>query len=134
MNTPTRILTQCIAAIGIIGLVTPALATPMTELEKDQTKLKETVSYRDLNIANPEGAKLLYARIEHAADYVCGYDLQSYGTGMDTNFQNCKIRAIAQAVGRIDKPELTAVMERYVPSQEVANAKLSAARERTHRG
>ena len=113
MNYPTRILTQCIAAIGIVGLITPVLAAPMTDMEKDQTTRKETVSYRDLNIANPEGAKLLYARIEHAADFVCGYDLESYGTGMDTTFRNCKIRAIAQAVARVDQPELTAVMEQH---------------------
>lgn len=67
-----------------------------------------TVSFADLNIENPAGAKVLYQRIQSAARSVCG--------PMDTRFlevrqatRKCYQEAITGAVSQVDNETLTAL-------------------------
>ncbi len=64
-----------------------------------------TVKYADLNLASPEGAAALYARIHRAARQVCspldGRDLTS-----KMQMDSCVHKAIASAVAKVDQPAL----------------------------
>jgi UrcA family protein len=66
-----------------------------------------TVSYGDLDLSSPAGANALYRRIQGAAKQVCGY------AGADlieqSIWRGCYRNAIANAVGKVNNPLLTAV-------------------------
>lgn len=128
MRTSVKILSGIFAVAGIGGLAAPVLARPMTQSAADQTVNKETVSYRDLNIANQAGAKRLYERIAIAAENVCGIDDEGVALLFDRNYRACKDEAIADAVNRVDQPRLTAIMDQHITSQELALARKETAR------
>jgi UrcA family protein len=69
---------------------------------------KQVVTYKDLNLNSDAGTKVLYKRIQGAADEVCGKvdvrDLQ----GMSVR-KACLDRAISQAVAAVNSPMLTRV-------------------------
>lgn len=69
---------------------------------------KQVVTYKDLNLNSDAGTKVLYKRIQGAADQVCGKvdvrDLQ----GMSVR-NACLDRAISQAVAAVNSPKLTQV-------------------------
>jgi UrcA family protein len=66
-----------------------------------------TVSYSDLDLSSPAGAKTLYRRIQGAAEQVCGHP------GADVIEQaiwrSCYRSAIGNAVRKVNDPLLTAV-------------------------
>jgi UrcA family protein len=66
-----------------------------------------TVSYRDLDLSSLEGARTLYRRIQSAAKQVCGY--QDADLIEQSIWRSCYRNAIADAVGKVNSPLLTAV-------------------------
>ena len=122
MRISVRILAGIIAATGVSGLAAPVMAWSMTQPGKDQVMRKETVSYRDLNIANDAGAKRLYERIALAADNVCGMNDEGVALLFDRDYRACKDKAIADAVAKVDQPNLTAIMDQRISSRELADA------------
>jgi len=66
-----------------------------------------TVSFGDLDLSSPDGANALYRRIQAAARQVCGY------AGGDLSAQSiwkgCYRQAVADAVGKVNSPLLTAL-------------------------
>jgi UrcA family protein len=92
--------TAALASIVSLLGITPAWsATPGVH--------SVTVSFRDLDLSSPEGANALYRRIQAAAKQVCGY------AGADllerSIWRGCYRNAIADAVGKVNNPLLTAV-------------------------
>lgn len=91
-------LAACLAAAG--GALPARAALP-------EQASSVRVAYGDLNLATPEGSRELYARIASAAREVCGPvdpgNLESLAAAND-----CKARAIAQAVRDVHSPNLTA--------------------------
>jgi UrcA family protein len=69
---------------------------------------ERTISYSDLNLANPADAALLYSRLQNAADTVCGrYDIRALG---DTaQHAACAARALSDAVMRVNVASITAL-------------------------
>jgi UrcA family protein len=69
---------------------------------------KQVVSYKDLNLNSNEGTRVLYRRIQGAANQVCGKvetrDLQG-----ERVHKACFERAISQAVAAVNSPMLTRV-------------------------
>jgi UrcA family protein len=69
---------------------------------------KQAVTYKDLNLNSNAGIRVLYKRIQGAADQVCGKvdvrDLQ----GMSVK-KACVDRAISDAVAAVNSPTLTRV-------------------------
>lgn len=61
-----------VAACLAVTLCAPvsALADKGSKVEKQTVR----VSYNDLNIHSPDGAKRLYARLKRASEIVCGVD------------------------------------------------------------
>jgi UrcA family protein len=66
-----------------------------------------TVSYRDLDLSTPHGAKVLYRRIQAAAKEVCGY--RGAGLLEQSVWKGCYHNAIADAVGKVNNPLVTGV-------------------------
>jgi UrcA family protein len=107
MNTPSadgfgRLLVSTVCAVIVAALAAGAAAAD------DDTVRKVTVRYGDLDLSDPRGAAALYRRITMAAEEVCspfeGRDLAGA-----FRFRACKQRAIAEAVSRVNRPELSAV-------------------------
>ena len=67
------------------------------------------VSYDDLNLTNPAGARTLYARLKSAAGRACG----SRPSGRDSqeylNYQSCYESALDKAVSQVNRSQLQAL-------------------------
>jgi len=70
--------------------------------------MKRTVTYGDLNLANPQGVEQLYRRIVGAARQVCGA-LDGRSLQEKAQFSICTKQSIARAVAAVDQPSLTAL-------------------------
>jgi UrcA family protein len=82
-----------------------ALAAPEAPAARDVDQI--TVRFGDLNIGQTEGAALLYRRIQHAAERVCG-EPQLPGSHMVSPFwRRCVAQAVDRAVVAVDRPALT---------------------------
>jgi UrcA family protein len=71
----------------------------------DPSSVSIGVKFADLNIAKPSGAFVLYNRIQAAAKGACSY----YWFEKDADEARCVRDAIANAVTKINQPELSAV-------------------------
>jgi len=67
-----------------------------------------TVKFGDVDVFHPQGAAVLYARIQAAAMNVCG-SFDGLGRGAALHRDGCVNRAIVGAVTQVDSPALTAV-------------------------
>jgi UrcA family protein len=110
MNTITRsnpirrtlavgIVSACALGFGTITAAADELGVP-----------KANIRYSDLNLATPQGAKVLYERIISASYAVC----QSFGRDRNDNadpsaLQACRKKIVADAVTKIGRPALYAV-------------------------
>jgi len=70
----------------------------------DEPVRSQTVSFADLNVNTPAGARALYDRIHSAAERVCtdSDPLQRLAAG------SCARKAEAQAIEKLNLPQLTA--------------------------
>jgi UrcA family protein len=69
-----------------------------------------TVKFGDLDVLHPQGAAVLYARIQAAAMNVCSsFDGLGLGHGAALHRDGCVNKAIVGAVTQVDSPALSAV-------------------------
>ena len=94
--------TLCAAAFVLCGAFIVSLL-PAAARADDSGIPTRKVSYADLNISGPAGAKVLYNRIVKAAYEVCP-DSGDYGRQF-----KCVNQAIAAAVKQVDSPALSAL-------------------------
>lgn len=66
------------------------------------------VHYQDLDISQPEDAKVLYRRIRQAARHVCN-DPGFADLARRTRFQQCYESAVSNAVDSVNEQTLTAL-------------------------
>jgi UrcA family protein len=71
----------------------------------------QVVRYGDLDLAREQGARVLVARIKHAAHTVCGPEPRVLDLGEYQRHGACVREAAASAVQRIDAPLVTAVYQ-----------------------
>lgn len=97
-----------IAALAL--LTAPALAeTP----SKPQPEGFSHVRYTDLDMRSDTGADLLLSRLKRAAERACEADMLAASTrAQGRAFRTCRADALANAVARIDDPNLTAAYHR----------------------
>jgi UrcA family protein len=105
-NTPSTHLRGLIAA-AVLGTLAAAFAGVSSAADNSEVR-SETVHYADLNLSTPQGATALYRRIKWAARDVCGW-IDDDLLVMQVNAQPCVDKAIADAVARVGRPELTAI-------------------------
>jgi UrcA family protein len=71
---------------------------------------KVVVKFGDLNLSNPQGAAKLYGRIAAAGNAVCKpFDINSRALGSRARLDACVHKAIADAVTKVNQPELFAI-------------------------
>ena len=100
----TRQLTR--AGIAVLAVCT-CLAS--FNASADPGVKQVSVSYADLDLSKSAGAQTLYKRIKAAARRVCGpVDNYTFVTP-SKSFRQCYEKAIADAVGQVDRPSLTAL-------------------------
>jgi UrcA family protein len=77
--------------------------------EPDNPVPHKVVSFHDLNLNSPEGAAVLYRRINAAAYEVCGnpdrYDLS------ELKLHRCVKDAVSRAIAQINSPMLTSLYQ-----------------------
>jgi UrcA family protein len=74
------------------------------------------VPYGDLNLANPTGAQVMLRRIAKAAEFVCGGRPDMREMSNRTVFKRCVRIAVADAVGQLNAPLVTALHEGRDPA------------------
>jgi UrcA family protein len=71
-------------------------------------RLTKRVTYGDLNLESPEGAKALYSRLRYAAREVCS-PFESKELSRRDMWQACVSGALESAVAKINKPLVSAL-------------------------
>jgi UrcA family protein len=100
-----------IHSTGLRGLIATAIFGALTSsfsaiaAADDAHPVSITVKYADLNPANPPDALRLYERIRQAALAACAY----YWFKTDADEARCVHSTIANAVSKVNQPELFAV-------------------------
>jgi UrcA family protein len=85
-----------------------ALASAAVVAQPNDQVLTKKVAYSDLNPESEQGAKVLYARLRHAAQDVCS-PLQSRELTLQQVWRACVDNALASAVTQVNKPRVTAL-------------------------
>jgi UrcA family protein len=67
------------------------------------------VSYDDLNLANPAGARTLYARLKSAAEKACGSRPSGHDLQESLDYQSCYQSALDKAVRKVNSGQLQAL-------------------------
>jgi UrcA family protein len=96
------------AAVAIAAMTVPALATA-APARADDDSLAVTVSYRDLNLDTPAGQKILRARLERAAEDICGRQPDTLAdVAANQRFNVCMKKTMTQALAMIPAPTTVA--------------------------
>jgi UrcA family protein len=74
------------------------------------------VSFADLNTASPEGAKVLYGRIQSAARQVCGPSFSLWQSDAFWAWRTCYRKTVDDAVSKLDFPALTTLHRSVTPA------------------
>ena len=93
--------TALLLAYAVLALSTVAKASGIEGASR-----AVAVHYSDLDLARPEGAARLYARIRHAAELVCG-PADERALGPAAHRARCIEDAVAGAVGDVGNPRLS---------------------------
>jgi UrcA family protein len=117
MSYDTRIKSRSISTAGSLaaGLLVFAAAAMGGQVLAAEAPKYDTaiVGYGDLNLESKPGARALYARLRNGAEDVC-----SSFEGRDLMFkrlwQTCFDQAVAAAVAKVGRPELTSLHDKTV--------------------
>jgi UrcA family protein len=102
----TRIRTKLCAAIYCLCGATTLCAVQATAIAAADSLPTRRVSYADLDISKPAGAKILYRRIEAAAREVCVFDSSKVGRATAQE-RACINQAIDIAVKHVNSVALS---------------------------
>jgi UrcA family protein len=102
---PITIRTTLYTTLYCLCGATALLALQTTARAADDDLPSRRVSYADLDISKPAGAKVLYRRIEAAAEQVCGNEGRRNLSAM-TRDRACIDEAVATAVARVNSVAL----------------------------
>ena len=102
-----RTLIAGLASLGVcISLNAHAQA-----VSADDNVHQERVSFSDLDLTGPSGAKTLMRRLHRAANDVCGRWETSIGPSSRAAVDTCVSGAVDRSVRQINKPMLSALLE-----------------------
>jgi UrcA family protein len=112
MNATKTLPGNRINCLVLAALATAFLAVTSTSVHAADTSgsepMKRTVTYGDLNLADPSGVEQLYRRVVGAARQVCD-SLDGRSLQEKVQFSICVNQSIARAVAAVDQPALTAL-------------------------
>ena len=118
----TLILTATLGTVSHVGLAAQSAQTPGSDSPKQML-----IRYADLDLARPEGASVLFRRLQSAAKIVCS-PLESF-PGKFNMFQRCVSDAMARAVTQVDRPGLNAYYRGKVPGSNAAPIEVASSNE-----
>ena len=113
------------AAAAAVSFASVAQMAQAADVLNDRPVL--TVRYSDLNLDTPAGAAVLYQRIRHAAEQVCG-KADSRRLDEMVVAQDCMDKAIASSVSAVGNAQLTSQYVARVGSKASKQIVLAAAR------
>jgi len=104
-------------------------AAPAAPTARDVDQI--TVHFGDLNIDRTAGATVLYWRIRHAAERVCGEPQLPGSRAVSPDWRRCVAQAIDGAVVAVDRPALTVYHRVHTtPSDRGSSMALAASSQR----
>lgn len=92
----------------LLGTLAASGAMSSSARAYDETSISRVVRFGDLDITKPAGAKVLYRRIQAAAQQVCAAPLSGTLDGI-TAERACAKTAIDNAVRQVNSEQLTAL-------------------------
>lgn len=108
MQTSIKIQSRSITSMMLAGFAALAcVAHGGTVVAQPAQPLTRIVAFGDLNLDSDQGAKVLYARLRHAAQYVCAPWEDSRDLNRRAIWQTCVENSLSDAVRRINKPQVT---------------------------
>jgi UrcA family protein len=107
MNTIASTPHRTLAAGTILSVLAFSFA-PVSRADERTTSPQVIVKFGDLDASTSQGAVALYGRIHSAAVNVC-WRLQDSDLAYKLNKDACLQKVIADAVTRVNQPELSAV-------------------------
>jgi UrcA family protein len=109
MQTPIKTQSRSITSMTLAGFAALAcIAHGGAVVAQPAQPLTKIVAFGDLNLESDQGAKVLYARLRYAAQDVCS-PYQSDELARKRVWQTCVENSLSDAVGRINKPQVTAL-------------------------
>lgn len=112
---PKTCIGLAIGALGLAALAGPAASQALRQgYSPDSTKaVTETrIPYSDIDATSSAGARALLARIEDAAELVCGGAASAVTDYQKEDFRECRRAAVSGAVARMRNPVLTKLASR----------------------
>jgi UrcA family protein len=94
-----------LSATALCGVVA---SSALTAAVAGFAPLKARVEYGDLDVSRPQGAAVLFGRIQSAAEKVCS-PFEASGFAAKTHSDACINKAISKAVTTVDAPALSRV-------------------------
>jgi UrcA family protein len=114
------------ATLGLTGATVAQADSERPNL--DETVASVKVAFSDLDLGSKKDSKLLYIRLQDAAETVCGDDLQTVTLTERREIRQCQQEAIESAVARVDRPLLTTLYDRHFPREPLeASSRVSFA-------
>jgi UrcA family protein len=113
------------AAVAAVSFASVAQMAQAADVLNDRPAL--TVRYSDLNLDTPAGAAVLYQRIRHAAEQVCG-KADSRRLDEIVVTQDCMDKAIGSSVSAVGNAQLTSQYLARVGSKASKQIVLASAR------
>jgi UrcA family protein len=95
--------------IGIASLCFAVSAQAGDGVAAGTVRTPVPVSYDDLNLTNPAGARTLYARLKSAADKACGGRPSGRELQEHLDYQSCYESALSKAVRKVNSGQLQAL-------------------------
>ena len=109
-----------VAAIGLSGT---------TFAQSSNTEMSVKIDTAHLDTSRKEGAEILYRKIKHAAEKICGDSSSRLPLGVARKMRACKKEVVEKAVYKADMPMLIAVHTGEPP----LNLRLFAKNEQTQK-
>ncbi len=109
----SKLFKSLVATFVVVVLGGPAvvLASTSSHLETN----KATVSYADLNLENEEGVRVLYQRLQHASNEVCGVaslkipESNLARSSRRRAIRQCYRQTLSNTVDKFDNEDLTRI-------------------------
>ena len=110
MKTSRKTISRSISSMTFATFVAlaGAAASGRVVAQPDDQVLTKKVTYADLNLESEAGAKVLYARLRHAAQNVCS-PFESRELSRMQVWRTCVDNALASAVTQVNNPRVTAL-------------------------
>jgi UrcA family protein len=99
--------TKIVRGWVIVVVLSMASSALYADSAADEIRRSTTVHYADLNLNKTVGVAALYRRITAAASRVCGQRTLTGSNYPLPEYTSCYHEAIATAVARVDRPQLT---------------------------